>query len=508
MPRPLHTLSDRMPRPFKHLRRSIKYSNAGQSISMETPLDHDSALHGSYSNKYKRRLDGHGVPCFVVKLHKTVREVCEDISLEEQFNRKASALSKLRHPSIVRLLGVRDLRRFSIASGIAGMQCDPAANLGLLTEYLPYTLREIIEQYAPERIPPEIQWSIVLDILLGLEYLHRRSITHQDLCADTILLSDSMRAKVDLSIPFLLDKDLLSLPKSPPSSPVLADFPLHSLLPPESTAAVESYLPSFDMYSFGVLLLHLLTGALPKPDADAQGIDKFTAVLESLRQKTLWVNVLKRCLCEKPETRATAGDVISQLRSEEFKSSLADSSSSWKPEDAIKLEITSVKEFEDDKDFNKQQLEWLHKEKEVKIEQKKKEVESTKRRNEQEIARLEFIKKMKVAQLQILVDHNKQHNSELSELNEKREQQVMEEEAFISRQRAMVKEKDDLMIQHEKLKGDKEELETQSNQLNEKMRKVEEELDREDKQLERHNIHLNEAVKYMSPDKQVYYCVM
>ena len=63
--------------------------------------------------------------------------------------------------------------------------------------------------------------------------------------------------------------------------------------------------PKMDMYSFGVLVLEMLTGQLPAPD-DRLGL------LRKVQHQQL-LHLIRRCLNMNPDDRPSACDIISEL---------------------------------------------------------------------------------------------------------------------------------------------------------------------------------------------------
>ena len=92
-------------------------------------------------------------------------------------------MSKLSHPNLVQFLGVCFER-------------SPDGNRDipiLVMELLPMSLTQYLEKY--DNIPRSIKNSILLDVSLGLLYLHNQSppIAHRDLTANNVLLTSGLK---------------------------------------------------------------------------------------------------------------------------------------------------------------------------------------------------------------------------------------------------------------------------------------------------------------------------
>ena len=165
-----------------------------------------------------------------------------------KFEKECHLLSNLRHPYIVQFLGVY----IEKASGT------PV----IVMEYLPSSLSNLVKN--KPLIPRYLHISILSNIALGLAYLHGHTpaIIHRDLTANNILLTSNLVAKIaDLGVAWILDltpKRALQTTLPPETA---------AYMPPELLAQNPSYVYSIkiDIFSFGVLSLHLISQVLPIP---------------------------------------------------------------------------------------------------------------------------------------------------------------------------------------------------------------------------------------------------
>ena len=157
-------------------------------------------------------------------------------------------IRQLDHPNIVQFLGVH----YKSGSDI------PI----LIMEYLPMSLTNYLKQN--EMIPNHIKNSILLDVSLGLLYLHEQTppILHCDLNAENILLTSEMKAKIsDFGVSRGFEPDPTKYYMR------LSRFPGNQLyMPPEAlTEGCKITGDKLDVFSFGVLILHVYTQQCPKP---------------------------------------------------------------------------------------------------------------------------------------------------------------------------------------------------------------------------------------------------
>ena len=139
-----------------------------------------------------------------------------------------------------------------------GVYYPPRSQLPMLImEYLPFTLTQCLEK---EELPLQVKYCILLDVAKGVCYLHgkRPPIVHRDLIANNILLTSSYTAKIsDLGVSRLADtfkKQQLSV--APGNAMVM---------PPEALEDDPVYDHKLDVFSYGCLILHVLTGQFPEP---------------------------------------------------------------------------------------------------------------------------------------------------------------------------------------------------------------------------------------------------
>ena len=167
-------------------------------------------------------------------------------SFKTSFLRECEQSSRLRHPNIVRFLGIYH---------------PPGARVpSLVMERLHCSLTSLLEENVV--VPIGTKLSIIKDVALGLRYLHTRNppIIHRDLSSNNVLLSKGMEGKIgDLGTARLVDPRRQSRMTKAPGT---VDF-----MPPEALADVTNicYGKELDVFSFGCVMLHALSHEWPTP---------------------------------------------------------------------------------------------------------------------------------------------------------------------------------------------------------------------------------------------------
>ncbi|KAL0421775.1 UNVERIFIED_CONTAM: LRR receptor-like serine/threonine-protein kinase [Sesamum latifolium] len=202
------------------------------------------------------------------------------------FSSEITTLARIRHRNIVRLLGWAANRKTKL----------------LLYDYLPNgTLGALLHEGRGERVEWEIRFKIALGVAEGLAYLHHDCvppILHRDVKTHNILLGDRYE-------------------------PCLADFGLARFIEDENAGSFSAY-PQFagsygyfapeyasmlkiteksDVYSYGVVLLEIITGKQPIDPSfpDEQHVIQW--VRNHLKSKRDPVDIIDQKLQGHPDTQ-------------------------------------------------------------------------------------------------------------------------------------------------------------------------------------------------------------
>ncbi|KAL8129427.1 hypothetical protein V2J09_018582 [Rumex salicifolius] len=170
-----------------------------------------------------------------------------------EFQSEIAVLSKVRHRHLVSLLG------YSIEGN----------ERILVYEYMPQgALSQHLFQWKNLKLEP-LSWkrrlNIALDVARGIEYLHifaHQSFIHRDLKSSNILLDDDFRAKVS-------DFGLVKLAPNGEKSVVTRLAGTFGYLAPEY-AVTGKITTKVDVFSFGVVLIELLTGLMALDESRAE----------------------------------------------------------------------------------------------------------------------------------------------------------------------------------------------------------------------------------------------
>ncbi|XP_064401553.1 serine/threonine-protein kinase 36-like [Halichondria panicea] len=162
-----------------------------------------------------------------------------------RFEYECQFLRRINHPNIVQYLGTYH---------------DAETNAPvLLMELMDESLTHFLEA-SPGDIPYHIQVNLSYDIAQALAFLHSNGIIHRDLSSNNVLLNAGNRAKVtDFGMSKLTDGDIVHLATMTtcPGTP--------AFMSPEALNEPPVYTDNLDNFSFGVLLVQMMTRKFPKP---------------------------------------------------------------------------------------------------------------------------------------------------------------------------------------------------------------------------------------------------
>ena len=163
-----------------------------------------------------------------------------------RFEQECEFMSAIRHPNIVQYLGMfrdTDTRL-------------PVLLMELMDDSLTYFLES-----STQPIPYHIQINICHDVTLALSFLHSNNIVHRDLSSNNVLLIGNIRAKVtDFGMARLGDINPQATHFTSTMCPGTDVF-----MPPEAVQNKPVYTEKIDCFSFGVIIIQILTRKFPNP---------------------------------------------------------------------------------------------------------------------------------------------------------------------------------------------------------------------------------------------------
>ena len=205
----------------------------------------------------------------------------------ELFKRETSALRKLRHPNIVRLL--------------YSSWPDDGASPFLVLEFHQYSLDRYLKGEFQSQLGGFKPYRIMRELGEAIAHAHSENVVHRDIKPSNILLDVNSR-------PMLTDFGISKLLTQLTVGETLAGFWSSGYASPEQRAALPTG-PESDLFSLGAVFYQLLSGHEPPAEGPSPDmVDEFVDHPVPIK------NILKRMLEQDPNRRYSRGsDLLSAL---------------------------------------------------------------------------------------------------------------------------------------------------------------------------------------------------
>ena len=255
-----------------------------------------------------------GKRCIAKKLHNLLIHAVkyypqgQDDSIVRKFKNECRILSQLEHSNVVKFEGVHFGRDEN--------------DISLIMERLHCDLADFVKKNPDTRLCDRLH--ILYDVTKGLEYLHSQSppLIHRDLTAPNVLLTEDLTAKIgDLGVSRYLDPTVVTKLTTNPGN-------LYYMAP-ESQDENPHYTTKLDIFSFGNLIIHAITGDFPRvfrlspndpnfsqyvQEGKVELMRRNTAVHKQIGETHCLYPLIVFCLRDSPEQRPPVGEVRSSLK--------------------------------------------------------------------------------------------------------------------------------------------------------------------------------------------------
>ncbi|KAJ6487844.1 kinase-like domain-containing protein [Mycena sanguinolenta] len=269
---------------------------------------------GAFGDIYKGKVGGQSVSVVSVKIMR-LYEASEVRTAVQEFSREALIWRQLSHPNLLPFLGLHYLdSRLCLVS--------PWMSNGHISQFL-------------QSAPPDIdRVSLMLDVAIGLEYLHERHVVHGDLKGTNILVTPSHRACVaDFGLSTIVDAMTLRFSHSTASGSGggTARYQAPELL----WTPTPNHFGS-DVYAYACVCYEIWTGKAPFFELP-RVLTVMLQVIEGLRpsrpetipfDNSLWL-LLEDCWKTQPRDRPTASQIVRRLVGPAIRAEARDSAIDW-----------------------------------------------------------------------------------------------------------------------------------------------------------------------------------
>ena len=159
-----------------------------------------------------------------------------------KFRQECAILSNAKHPNIVQYLGTH---------------AESPGKFAILMELMKENLTSYLEG-STHPLPLCTEVNLCHDISQALVYLHSNNIIHRDLSGNNVLFGGDLKVKIaDFGMSILGDSALVHLTRAPGCAAYMS---------PQALAdPCKDYTNKLDIFSFGVLIIQILTRMVPDP---------------------------------------------------------------------------------------------------------------------------------------------------------------------------------------------------------------------------------------------------
>ena len=255
-----------------------------------------------------------GTICAAKEIHPILYE---EVGLEAKeairrsFLRECYYCSTLHHPNIVQFIGIYYPPHMPLHLPIMVMELMNSS----LTSFI---------RTKTFNLDSKVKKSILLDVACGLSYLHnqRPPVIHRDLSPNNIMLTSQLVAKIgDLGVAKAIRADSRRSKGKLTNAPGTTDF-----MPPEALQDDAVYGTSLDVFSFGGIILYVITEEWPTPKASTKfnTMTRCTIGFNEVERRKHYLDkiignidlrlLVERCLDNDPNVRPTMPSVMKTLK--------------------------------------------------------------------------------------------------------------------------------------------------------------------------------------------------
>ena len=290
-------------------------------------------------------VEWNGTTCAAKRLHKILLEDASPEGVDRligNFEQECLTWSKLSDPAVVQFLGV---------------YFEPRCRLPvLIMEKMDTSLRKYLEGHSKDEFPLHFKAFVLRQVIQALAYLHEQEppLVHHDLSPNNVLLDEkSFMAKVtDFGMSRAVNPSILTRKSSIKGT--------LAFMAPEALQNPPRYNEKLDIFSFGNIILSILTHEWPEPDpptflkgskivgrSELQRRERYCELFTA-EEKKLYSPIVQRCLQNAPDKRPSSAVLLQELQY--IKESLTPVEQTSQAEDEVQQKTTEtgvVKFFKD-----------------------------------------------------------------------------------------------------------------------------------------------------------------
>ena len=216
-------------------------------------------------------------------------------------------LHSINHPCICKIYGIN-------TSEVIQEDDEEITTIALFLEYIEFDLKDCLNN---KMLTNTIKVQIIIEIIHALIYIHDHNMIYRDLKIENVRLDSNLNSKI-VDLGFIKINEALYPESTNTQSSMMKGFGSAIFMAPEILND-EKYDNKVDVYSFGMILLFILEGKMPKytlkdkmkrkdvpPPNPSSSISKFC------------IDLILRCLSFDPETRPSFIEILNEVRSNSY----------------------------------------------------------------------------------------------------------------------------------------------------------------------------------------------
>ncbi|KAK8898306.1 hypothetical protein M9Y10_000589 [Tritrichomonas musculus] len=252
-----------------------------------------------------------------VMCKKVIKEVSDEAAFKTLQNslRELETVCKIEHPCICESLGynmqepvqqARNKKDDDDEYDYEYKEKVKKTTIALFFELLPFSVKEVIEKGLMSNT---LKVRIAVEVAFGMSHVHRLGMMHRDLKLENIMMNSVFESKI-------IDFGLVHV--SDIESSLTKGVGTLAYMSPEMVNE-EEYNNKTDVYSYGIVLLALFTGRLPKQSVRDK-MNKVDMKYPSASSKIseICIDLIKRCTSFKASLRPTFDEIIEYMFSNSF----------------------------------------------------------------------------------------------------------------------------------------------------------------------------------------------
>lgn len=215
-----------------------------------------------------------------------------EVHFMKAFKSECELLERLSNDNIVRHLATEEYHKAN-------------HHLVLVLELMDCNLRQFFTSTSGKTLSFQTQRKLCRDIASALHYLHYHKIVHRDLCSDNVLLD----CKEPIPVAKVCDFGMSKIVDNRPKSISLLAIGRRGFLPPEaSDMKLTKHHPSFDIFSFGAIMVQIIQ-RVPIIESAKQR----TSELNKIRTNHPLKRIIEKCLRPDKKDRPSAAKIRKEL---------------------------------------------------------------------------------------------------------------------------------------------------------------------------------------------------